>query len=195
MPQAVSQPVREEIVARHLAGDTLSAIAQAMMMSYRTVRALWSRYRARGSAGLAADYERCGSEGPRFPTAMYEAALSLKREHPRWGAVLVKIQLALQFSEQPLPSKRTLQAWFARAGIQQRRTRRPGAPRQWARAAHEVWQLDGKEEILLADGTRSAVLSLVDEATGAVLSTAVFPPGQVYSGIVGGRPGLAEERL
>jgi hypothetical protein len=189
MPRAVAQPIREEIVTRRQTGEPLTAIAQAMAMSYRTVRNLWRRYRERGAEGLAADYERCGVPGPRFPAALHTAALSLKQAHPRWGAGLVKIQLATQFPEQRLPSKRTLQAWFCAAGLQQARTRRPSASPARAQGAHEVWEMDGKEEIRHADGTKSSAISVVDEATGAVLGAALFPPGEVHAGPGGSSSG------
>lgn len=195
MPRAVPYPIRQEIVARHQTGESLTAVAQSLAMSYRTTRAIWSRYRKRGLEGLGADYEHCGLRGPRFPAAMHEAALSLKRAHPRWGAVLVKIQLDTQFSGEPLPSKRTLQVWFHEANLQRPYTRRPSAPRERSRRAHEVWQLDGKEEIPHADGTRSTAVSLVDEGTGTALGTALFPPAQVYPGSSGSGPSQPEALL
>jgi transposase len=176
MPAAIAQPIREEIVTRHEAGETLVSIAQDLQLSYRTVRGLWTRYRQRGHAGLPPDYARCGPTGPRFPPAVQEAALKLKREHPRWGAGLVRLLLAEQCSDTRLPSRRTLQAWFRQAGLSAPRHRKPSAARARGREAHEVWELDAKEHLRLADGSESVVFAITDEATGAVLATALFPP-------------------
>lgn len=176
MPQAVPQPLREQIVARRLAGAALTEIAQALQMPYRSVRGIWSRYRSRGLAGLAADYDRCAQFGPRFPAALHEAALSMKRAHPRWGAGMILVQLGELFSSEPLPKRRTVQEWFQKAGLSPGRSRAPSANQQRGKRAHEVWQLDAKEEIRLGDGRGSVSLSLLDEATGAVLGVALFPP-------------------
>src|SRR5207244_197710 len=147
MPRPVPQPIRQEIVARHQAGERLTEVAQALGLSYRTVRGLWQRFRLRGPTGLAADYSRCANPGPRFAPELVEAALADKRAHPRWGAGLIRVQLAEQFPSQPLPSLRTLQVWFRAAGLQPERSRAPAGKVSRGRVAHEVWELDAKEEI------------------------------------------------
>lgn len=176
MPTAVPQPVREQIVARRLAGQALTEIGVALAMPYRTVRGIWSRYRCRGAEGLAPDYGRCARPGPHFPGAVYEAALAMKREHPRWGAGMIRVQLGELFPQEPLPARRTLQEWLQKAGLSPGRSRRPTQHPARGRAAHAVWQLDAKEEMRLADGSPSVSLAVVDEATGAVLGVALFPP-------------------
>src|SRR5438105_8053758 len=81
MSKAVAQPVREAIVAQYRTGTPLTQVAAALSMPYRTVRGIVRRYRTRGSEGLAPDYQRCAQPGTRFPKAVYEAALQLRREH------------------------------------------------------------------------------------------------------------------
>ena len=41
---------------------------------------------------------------------------------------------------------------------------------------HETWQVDASERIDLANGTQVSWLRIVDEFSGAVLSTVIFPP-------------------
>ena len=176
MPGAVPQPIREPIVTRRSAGESLIEIATTLEMPYRTVRGLWRRYRERGAEGLVPDYARCARPGPQFPVAVYEAALAMKREHPRWGAGMIGVQLPRAFPQGPLPRRRTLQEWFQKAGLSPGRSRRPASNPARGRVAHEVWQLDAKEEMLLADGSPSVSFSVVDEATGAALGVALFPP-------------------
>lgn len=195
MPRAIPQPLRQELVRRHLAGEPLHQLAAALQLPYRSARGIWRRYRQRGEAGLVPDYARCGRSGPRYPRTLQETALTLKREHPRWGAPLIRLHLQEQHPGQPLPRVRTLQLWFRQAGVQTPRTRRPSAPRQRAQQAHAVWQLDGKEGMRLADGTPTVALNLVDEATGAVLSAAVFPPGEVRPGTGAAGTGLVDPGL
>ena len=191
MPQAVPQPVREEIVRRRQAGERLTHIAAALQMSYRTVRGLWRRFRQRGPAGLAPDYAQCGPQRPHFDRSLQEVALALKRDHPSWGAGMIRVQLAQQFPDVPLPRPRTLQAWFRSAGLHRSRARKPPVAKQRGKVAHAVWQLDAKEQIRLADGSRSVAFCLVDEATGAALGAALFPPGQGQPGAGGPGAGVA----
>ena len=194
MPRAIALPIRQEIVARHQAGETLIAIAAALDVKYRTVRGVWQCFRDRGAAGLAANYAACSKEGPRLPPAVYAAALALRREHPSWGAPLIRVVLAAQLPA-PLPSVRTLQLWFRHAGLAPLRRRRPPVERARGREPHQVWQLDAKEHICLGNGQQVASFSVVDEASGAVLSTASFSPGQRQSGAAPGRAGVADGHL
>ncbi len=47
--------------------------------------------------------------------------------------------------------------------------------KKWSQHAHEVWQIDGKEQIQLGDGSQVSWISIADEATGAHLSAIVYP--------------------
>lgn len=178
MPCAIALPLRQQLVQRAQQGQSLRQIAADLGLAYRTVRGLWRRYRERGDAGLTPDYARCGRAGVRFAPALQDAALTYKREHPRWGAPLIRHLLTQDFPQQPVPGVRTLQTWFRQAGLATPRARTPTAPRERGRVAHAVWQLDAKEEIPLANGQRVVVFAVSDEATGAVLSAATFPPAQ-----------------
>jgi transposase len=184
MPRAVPQPIREEIVQRRRAEEPLTQIAAALKLPYRTVRGIWSRYRSRGAQGLAPDYDRCSKPGPRYRAELVEAAQRMKRTHPRWGAMRICIELAHLFPQEALPKRRTVQEWLQKAGLSPGRSRSPASPKQRGRKAHEVWQLDAKDQMRLLDGSPSASFSMVDEATGAVLGVALFPPepGQCGAG-------------
>jgi hypothetical protein len=157
-------------------GRTYAAVAAALKIKARSVRQIWTRYRRGGAAGLMPDYQRCGHPGSRFPAALREAALTAKRAHSRWGAGFIRIQLAEQFPEQALPGTRTLQEWFQAAGLQPARAQQPPVARDRAHTAHEVWEMDAKERMRLADGSGASTLAVTDEASGALLATEVFPP-------------------
>jgi hypothetical protein len=176
MPRAVPLPQREQLVALRQTGLPLTQIAQTLALPYRTVRGLWRRYREQGAAGLPPAYARCGPAGGRFPAALAAAAVALKQAHPRWGGGLIRLQLRAQFPAQPLPSVRTLQRWFQAAGLQPARALRPAAPRERAQTPHEVWQIDATERLRLADGSGTSVLTVVDEASGALLGAVAFSP-------------------
>lgn len=176
MPRAIPVVLRQEIVQRHQQGESLPAIAVALNLKLRTTRAIWQRFIQQGEASLALGYLRCGHPGPRYPAVVVAAAVTLKREHPTWGAGLARLELPARGSEQPVPSARTLQRWWRAAGLQPARSRQPPVYHGRAQAAHEVWEVDAKERIRLADGSAQSVLTVVDEGGKAALAAAAFPP-------------------
>lgn len=189
MPQPLPFPLRQELVRRHQQGETLPALAESMQIPPATVRNWWQRFRREGEAGLQTRYQRCGPQGPKAGPAVHRAAVAMKREHPAWGAGLIRLELEKQFPDQRLPQVRAIQRWFQKAGLQPPRARRPPMERQRAREPHEVWEIDAKERMHLADGSATSVLTLTDEASGALLGATPFPPVSLESG---GSPGRAD---
>ena len=182
MPRALPRPLRERIIAQHQQGCTLREIAQQAGLSYRTVRACWVRFRTQGEAGLQIHYHRCGPPGSLFRAALQQQALQTKREHPRWGATLVRLQLSEHFVGERLPGVRTIQYWWHKAGLQPPRAKQPPVPRQRGRVPHEVWQIDAKERMRLGDETGTCVLTVTDEASGALVGLWPFPPLPLVAG-------------
>jgi hypothetical protein len=182
MPRAIAFPIRLLIIERHQAGHSLSAIAQELQLSYRTVRTFWQGYCANGDAGLQNNYADCGPSSRAFPHDLQRAAISLKTDHRRWGAGLIQLQLRKLFPDQRLPSWRTLQRWWQQDGVQIQRRRAPPAARGRGQQPHQVWQLDAKERIRLEDGSLNSVASVVNEASGALLAARPFPPGLLVAG-------------
>jgi transposase len=192
MPAPLPFALRQQIVHRHQQGETLVAIAQDLNHPLSTVRDWWRRFRDQGEAGLQTHYDRCGPRAPKTAPAAYQAALALKRAHPTWGAGLIRLQVQHQFPTEPWPKVRQLQRWFQQAGLQPPRAKRPPVPRQRAQQAHDVWQVDAKEGMHLADGTPTSVLTVTDEATGAILAVTPFPPVSLEPGAAaGGAAGVA----
>jgi transposase len=182
MPRALPFPQREQIVQRHQQGETLAAIAQNLKVKYRTVRQWWRRFREQGEAGLKTHYDHCGPQAPRAAPAVHQAALTLKREHPPWGAGLIRLELLARFPDQPLPKERAIQRWFRAAGLQPRRAQGPPLQRERGKEPHAVWEVDAKERMPRADGSPTSVLTLTDEASGALLGVTPFPPLSLESG-------------
>ena len=177
MPAPVPVPIRESLWARHLRGATASELAEAFALPPRAVRDLLRRGRIRGPEGLAPDRP---APGPRPEHPARAAALLLRHEHPAWGGGLIRVMLKRQGID-PLPSGRTILRRFAAAGlgpvIPGRRPRQlPGLP---AGGPHDTWQVDAAEDIPLADGSHASWLRIVDEFTGAVLLTVIFPPREM----------------
>src|SRR5436305_1617814 len=114
MPGPVPVPIRQAIRDRHRQGASPAEPAEAFGLPPRTVRGLLQRAR-RGPEALAPS--RPGpatSPTPGHPA--WAPAVLLRREHPAWGAGLIRVMLRRRGIE-PLPDARTLQRWFAEAGL------------------------------------------------------------------------------
>jgi hypothetical protein len=78
-----------------------------------TVRGLLVRFRRRGIEAIAPDYHHpFGDEGV-LPEPL-RRALGLRRDHPTWGAGMIRLHLLEVAAGQPVPSERALQRWFAK---------------------------------------------------------------------------------
>ena len=182
MPVALATARRRRIVEAHRGGESLKAIAQRENLSYSCVRTYWQRYRQRGFEALAPDYQNCGRQGPGSDDLIYRAARYLKYLHREWGAALIRLKLKQRYPDRSLPSVRTLQRWFKKASLTPLRKRLPKAEKPWARAPHEIWQVDAKEQLTLEDGAAACYLSVSDEHSGALLDAPLFPPQSYQSG-------------
>ncbi len=176
MGRALPTWMRQRVVQQHLEGTSLAEIARSHNLSYSTVRNCWHRYREGGLDSLAPDYANCGRTGPNEQDLAYRAARYLKFLHRQWGAPLIRLKLQQRYRALPLPSVRTFQRWFKKAGLVPQRKRLPEPKQRWAKAPHEIWQIDAKERITLAEGEKACYLTMVDERSGALLEAPVFPP-------------------
>src|SRR5512135_2208843 len=92
-PRPLSVPVRQAIWRRYQDGQDGPTIAQALGLAPRTVRKLLRRFRCGGQAAVQPSYDRCGATTPKLPELIVQAALGLRREHPTWGAGLIRVML------------------------------------------------------------------------------------------------------
>ena len=174
MPSALSTATRREIVERRDAGESFASIACELSVSYSAVRNIYHRYVKTGR--LTPAYDRCVHSDVRSDKAIYSAAVEMKRIHRSWGAGLIRVELSDTFEEETLPSVRTLQRWFRRARVQNpKREETPKPKVKRGKTVHEVWALDAKEQIEMADGSHVSWLTITDEASGAILSATLFP--------------------
>jgi transposase len=178
MPAALPVPLREQMVQLHAEGHLLVDISARLNVPYSTLCNWWRRYKQEGEPGLKPRYDRCGPRGPRTPD-VHQAALALRKAHPTWGAGRIRVALRRQFPDRSLPQVRALQRWFRAAGENRLQARRPPVKRERGREVHEVWEVDAKEQMRLADGSGTCVLSAAEEASGALLEATPFPPVSV----------------
>jgi hypothetical protein len=171
---------RVDIVERHLAGETLSAIAEHLELSRYTVRHWWRAYRDHGWVGLEPKPKGppfVGSLGRFAPLVKY-VALRLKREHPAWGPDMLRLHLSRRPSlkGQRLPKSTALWSYLHQFGsrlLLPRRlpTTRPTCPVIRATQPHQCWQMDFKEDEVI-QGCEKVVspFGVNDEASGAPLA-------------------------
>jgi hypothetical protein len=182
MPRALPPDVRQQILAQRQLGLSAADLARRLGLSERTVRHL-VQHRPPGTDGppLATAYDRCGRTYSNQQQQRRQQCLTLRQEHPGWGAARLRLALRQLDPHAPLPGRRTLQRWLEHEGLSPPRVRRPCRPEtdRRADAVHQVWQMDAAEHMVLAGGDQASWLRVVDEYSGAVLSTVVFPPGQL----------------
>ena len=178
MPRAHPTAIRDQILSLRSQGLSLVQIASQLLLPYSSVRRLCRRHRDDPARPLNPDYSRCGRRHTAATEALFQAACALKRNHPTWGAGIIRVQLSEQYPGQAMPSVRALQQAFRRAGVNRPRPPRPSTPATpRATVPHQIWEVDAKERVRLASGQRVSWLAFTDEASGALLATPLSPPG------------------
>jgi hypothetical protein len=181
VPAPVSQAVRSALWTASQQGLPTAELAARFHLPPRTVRHLLQQGRNCGGPIPPTAYRRVApGDGDVADTSdLFRFVLDLKDEHSDWGARFLLGVLAMTFPKEALPSERTLRRWL-------RRNDKPAAPagrrrERLARAAapHQRWQIDACDQMPLANGEQVSWLRGVDECTGVVLGTKVFPPGAI----------------
>ena len=176
MPKPIPVAIRRQIVERREGGERLKGIANDLMMPYESVRKVWGVYRREGR--IHANYQACGKREVKASQRVYRAAIWLKRQHPTWGAPLIRQVIREKWQAERVPHERTLQRWFRQAGVQVKKAGMAGQARHGrGKAPHNIWEMDSREAIQIASGEKLSWLLMSDEASGAVLGGEVFSPG------------------
>jgi transposase len=181
MPSPIPIPVRQVILARWKKGESVACLAEELQLSARTVRHLVRRFAQRGPEGVTPDYSGCATSKMPTDSAPFQKALEMRKQHPSWGGGLIRV--LLQEAHEDSPSERTLQRWFQRNQLSPAPPgRRRASDAQRAGQPHDVWQMDAVDQLRLGSGQKVSWLRLVDECSGAVLQTVIFPPALLESG-------------
>ncbi len=175
MPRATPLIVRRAIWTAAQQGEDTASLAARFGTPQRTVRRLIRSFHDAQDQVVAPAY-RPGSAAPAWPVSAVDLAHQLRAAHPTWGAGMLLVQLRRKFPDTSLPCIRTLQRWMGEAGLAPALPGRRREPRRRAEAVHEVWEVDAADQLALATGQLVSWLRLVDEYSGAVLQTVVFPP-------------------
>jgi hypothetical protein len=195
MPSPVPMPVRQVILKRWQRGEPLATLAQELHLSVRTVRNLVRRFAQRGQDGVQPDYARCATKQLPKDSDVFQKAMAMRKEHSQWGGGFIRVHLQMQ-GKADCPSERTLQRWFRKGSLSPAPPgRRPTSHQQRAGQPHDVWQMDAVDQLRLGSGQQVSWLRVVDECSGAVLHTTIFPPvllepGRAKSGARDAAPGF-----
>ncbi len=175
MPGPIPMAVRQQILRQYEEDTPISTISQNFRVSRRTVHTLIQRYKAEGEQGLKPLYSNCGKKRLDGNDFVYRTVRCMKSWHSGWGAEKIHAEIARMRPGLKLPHIRTLYRWFEWNEQTVPRTKLPKAPRQWATQLHEGWQIDAKEEIKTADGSKQCWLNITDECSGTAIAPPVFP--------------------
>jgi transposase InsO family protein len=178
----LSQAEKERIYWGKQKGHTLPELAVEIACSLSCARKWWRVGRDKGLEGLRAPRGARGPTGAlsHFDPRIAEVALTLKRQHRRWGAnrVLVELEGHPEVKELPLPGRSRLALFFKErcpecVAVHTPRESAPHRP-PGATGVHEVWQLDSQEGILLHSGEVATICNVRDPVGAAMIASRAF---------------------
>ena len=181
MGQATNLALRKRILELRQQGVSIKSIGEQLSLPFSTTKSLCRRFREKGSAGLSPDYSNCGAKRAKGFADQKEQAIRHRVQHPDWGAPRIRVEMQLAAAVQAgdkacrLPSIRTLQKWYRESGLYKPRRQGAGPVIGRSTAPHNIWEVDAKENLTLADGSPACYLTIGDEKTGAWLEAIVFP--------------------
>ena len=176
--QPLTEAEKAYLAERRAAGATYPSIARDLRCAVETVRKHARRQRdhavprARGrpARGILSTY----------PAELVEQAVTAKRDHPHWGPANVRLELQRQagLPAAALPSRARLSALFkARCPDAVQLHRHQYYPERavpHARSAHQRWQMDAKEKVVLAEQAIATVLNVRDPVTALMIASRAF---------------------
>lgn len=176
MPTPLSMGLRQSIVALHKKGEKISVLARKFKVSRKTIYTLIAREEANGVEGLRPHYENCGKTRPNKDQFIFRAVRCLRTWHPGWGAEKIRAEMHRMRPTLELPHYRTFNRWFhwndqLTVSI---KSKLPTNLSKKAKRLHEGWQIDAKEEMIIANGSKNCWLNITDEYSGTVIDPPVF---------------------
>lgn len=113
MGKAISYDQRLKVVERCEEGEDHEVIATSLQVSISFVKKLWRKYKKEGKSALQSNYNNCGVKST-YSSEIREAVQKL-RDHKQ-GGNYIHSKLRLTYSDQGVPSARTLQRWWVKEG-------------------------------------------------------------------------------
>jgi transposase InsO family protein len=151
-----------ELVVDVLRGATVSEAARAHGVCRKTAHKWLRIYREAGRFAALAERSRRPHRSPQRTSAAVEARVRELRKTSGWGGR--KISRVLARDEGILVSPATVDRVLERQGLTDVGERHTPAPTRFQRSvANELWQIDHKAPIALADGRRLTPFSILDD--------------------------------
>src|SRR4051812_39175315 len=107
MPRPIPVPIRLTMFRLWEQGRETSQIAALLGLPGSTVRRFVAKFRQHGAAGIPPAYPVASTDEAMFPETI-QAALRLRREHPSWGAGLIRVHLLQATTGHSVPSERAI---------------------------------------------------------------------------------------
>ncbi len=165
-------PLHQRLAIWELAqhGQTDGQIAQQLGLSQGVVRKWRRRAQHQGRAGLGVQLGRPARGAlSQWPSGLREDVRQLRRDHPGWGPLTLRTELARQPQPPPrLPSRARLAAFLKQEGFTrpyERHTHLPQPVRPAAGVAHAEWQMDAQGVQVVAGVGRVTVINVGDPYT------------------------------
>jgi DNA-binding CsgD family transcriptional regulator len=176
MGQSKTLDVRQRAAVLRSTGLTFSQIALELKISLRTAKNWLKRYQTEGETGLIARYKNCGCWVKAEDEKSFRLVRLIKNLHPTWGVPFILVKIKDKYPELKMQSIRHYQRRLSVVHDHMPKEILPKPSVERSRTAHDCWQIDAKERLVLQDGQRACYLTITDEATGAILAAESFPP-------------------
>lgn len=113
------------------------------------------------------------------PAHLVKRILTMRKQHPTWGAIPIRKVLMTSYPNEPWPSASTVGAILKRNGLvtpRRRRYRAPPRTRPFSaiREPNDVWCVDFKGNFSMADGRTCYPLTVMDAASRFLLACVAF---------------------
>ena len=165
---------RLRFVARLLEGEKMATLCREFGISRPTGYKVFNRYKDLGLEGLLDRSRRPYRHANRLPFQVERTIVTLRHEHPTWGAVKIREKLIRDFPMVPTPAKSTVHAVLDRHGLVEQRKRRrykaKGTPLSSTSSPNGLWCADFKGEFMLGNRQYCYPLTVTDYSSRYLLA-------------------------
>ena len=165
---------RLRFVARLLDGEKMAALCREFGISRPTGYKVFNRYKDLGLEGLLDRTRRPYRHANRLPFQVERTIVTLRQEHPTWGAVKIRAKLIRDFPMVPTPAKSTVHAVLDRHDLVEPRKRRrykaQGTPLSSTSSPNGLWCADFKGEFMLGNRQYCYPLTVTDYSSRFLLA-------------------------
>jgi len=116
---------RLRLVAKLLDGEKMAAVCREFGISRKTGYKIFNRYKNIGIEGLQDRRRTPYRYANRLPFQVEKTILSLKQDHPTWGAPKIRDKIVKAFPMISPPAQSTIHAVLDRNGLVRRRYKAP----------------------------------------------------------------------